>query len=55
MVKELLARADELGSTSGEAVFCFFIVAVTHTFVKDTSPDKESRGITNPLAKDRVI
>ena len=26
-----------------------------HTFVKDISPDKESRGITNPLAKDRVI
>ena len=26
VVKELLARADELGSTSGEAVFCFFIV-----------------------------
>ena len=26
VVKELLARADELGSTSGEALFCFFIV-----------------------------
>ena len=25
-VKELLARADEPGSTAGEAVFCFFIV-----------------------------
>ena len=26
-----------------------------HTFVKDISRDKESRGITNPLAKDRLI
>ena len=26
VVKELLARADEPGSTAGEAVFCFFIV-----------------------------
>ena len=26
MVKELLTRVDELGSTSGQAVFCFFIL-----------------------------
>ena len=26
MVKELLARADELGSTPSDAVFCFFLL-----------------------------
>ena len=26
VVKELLVRADERGSTPGEAVFCFFVV-----------------------------